>query len=141
MAASNLDPNKKYPVIEHYPRPQIGSVGQWMWRSGGENKALPSWFVVVQLDHLARPTGRRRSSNYTATSSTTVCRTTWRASQLGVRFPFRTSIASASTVTQEAASHRPMRFCAPEFYKVAYPCGQPRQRSYNIYWAEKYQVS
>ncbi|MGH7459470.1 MAG: DPP IV N-terminal domain-containing protein, partial [Longimicrobiales bacterium] len=54
---SNLDPTKKYPVIEYiYPGPRVGSVGQWAWSAGGENKSLAELgFIVLQIDHLGTP--------------------------------------------------------------------------------------
>jgi dipeptidyl aminopeptidase/acylaminoacyl peptidase len=53
----NLDPDAKYPIISHiYPGPQVGSVGQWRWKGGGEDFALAQLgFVVIQLDHMGTP--------------------------------------------------------------------------------------
>jgi dipeptidyl aminopeptidase/acylaminoacyl peptidase len=38
---TRIDSTKKYPIISHiYPGPQVGSVGQWTFKSGGEPFAL-----------------------------------------------------------------------------------------------------
>ena len=53
----NIDSTKKYPIIDHiYPGPQVGSVGSWSFKNGGEQFALAELgFVVIQLDHLGTP--------------------------------------------------------------------------------------
>ena len=52
-----LDSTKKYPIIENiYPGPQVGSVGAWSFKNGGEPFSLAELgFVVIQLDHLGTP--------------------------------------------------------------------------------------
>ncbi|HYW49827.1 MAG TPA: DPP IV N-terminal domain-containing protein, partial [Gemmatimonadaceae bacterium] len=38
---SNLDTTRRYPIISHiYPGPQVGSVGAWTYKAGGEPAAL-----------------------------------------------------------------------------------------------------
>ena len=53
----NIDSTKKYPIISHiYPGPQVGSVGSWSFKNGGEPFSLAELgFVVIQLDHLGTP--------------------------------------------------------------------------------------
>lgn len=55
---SNLDPNKKYPVIDYiYPGPQGGSVGSWSFSaSRGDHQALAELgFIVVLIEGSGNP--------------------------------------------------------------------------------------
>ena len=55
---TNLDPNKKYPIIDYiYPGPQGGSVGSWSFSSArGDNQALAELgFVVVAIEGTSNP--------------------------------------------------------------------------------------
>lgn len=55
---TNLDPNKKYPVIDYiYPGPQGGSVGNWSFvASRGDHQALAELgFVVVLIEGTCNP--------------------------------------------------------------------------------------
>lgn len=60
---SNLDPNKKYPVVNYiYPGPQGGSVGSWSFRaSRGDHQALAELgFIVVAIEGSCNP-GRSKA--------------------------------------------------------------------------------
>jgi dipeptidyl-peptidase-4 len=60
---SNLDPNKKYPVVNYiYPGPQGGSVGSWSFRpSRRDHQALAELgFVVVLIEGTCNP-GRSKA--------------------------------------------------------------------------------
>ena len=50
---SNFDPKKKYPIITHiYPGPQVGSVADWGFSTGGSGQArslAELGFIVIQL--------------------------------------------------------------------------------------------
>jgi dipeptidyl-peptidase 4 len=142
---SNFDANKKYPVIENiYPGPQVGSVGQWAWSSGSENKSLAELgFVVIQLDHLGTPLRSKAfHDNYYGNFIDNGLPDHIAAlKQLGARHPFmdldRVGIYGHSG-GGFASTDAILRF--PEFYKVAVSgAGNHDNRSYNIYWAEKYQ--
>lgn len=55
---TNLDPNKKYPVVDYiYPGPQGGSVGGWNFSvSRGDHQALAELgFVVVLIEGTGNP--------------------------------------------------------------------------------------
>ncbi|MBS1531218.1 MAG: DPP IV N-terminal domain-containing protein, partial [Bacteroidetes bacterium] len=55
---ANLDPNKKYPIIDYiYPGPQGGSVGSWSFvASRGDDNALTELgFVVVEIEGTSNP--------------------------------------------------------------------------------------
>ncbi|MEX2284475.1 MAG: DPP IV N-terminal domain-containing protein [Gemmatimonadota bacterium] len=142
---SNFDPTKKYPVIENiYPGPQVGSVGQWAWGSGSENKSLAELgFVVIQLDHLGTPLRSKAfHDNYYGNFIDNGLPDHIAAlKQLGARYPYldldRVGIYGHSG-GGFASTDAILRF--PEFYKVAVSgAGNHDNRSYNIYWAEKYQ--
>lgn len=60
---TNLDPNKKYPVVNYiYPGPQGGSVGSWSFRaSRGDHQALAELgFIVVAIEGSCNP-GRSKA--------------------------------------------------------------------------------
>ena len=140
-----LDTTKRYPVIDNiYPGPQVGSVGSWSFKSGGEPFALAQLgFVVVQIDHLGTPMRSKAfHDNYYANfidnglpDHVAVIK------QLGARYPFldldRVGIFGHSG-GGFASTDAMFRF--PDFFKVAVSSsGNHDNRSYNIYWAEKYQ--
>ena len=145
MVPSNFDATKKYPVIEYiYPGPQVGSVGQWAWQSGSENKALAELgFVVVQLDHLGTPLRSKafHDNYYGNFIDNGLPDHVAGLKQLGAMFPFmdldRVGIYGHSG-GGFASTDAILRY--PDFYKVAVStAGNHDNRSYNIYWAEKYQ--
>jgi dipeptidyl aminopeptidase/acylaminoacyl peptidase len=141
----NLDSTKKYPIISHiYPGPQVGSVGAWTFKNGGEPFSLAELgFVVVQIDHIGTP-NRSKSfhDNYYGNfidnglpDHITVIK------QLAARHSFidieRVGIFGHSG-GGFASTDAMLRF--PDFFKVAVSgSGNHDNRSYNIYWAEKYQ--
>jgi dipeptidyl aminopeptidase/acylaminoacyl peptidase len=141
----NVDEDAEYPIISHiYPGPQVGSVGGWSFKGGGEDFALAQLgFVVIQLDHLGTPLRSKAfHDNYYGNFTdnglpdhVTVIR------QLAARYPFidldRVGIYGHSG-GGFASTDAILRF--PDFFKVAVSgAGNHDNRSYNIYWAEKYQ--
>lgn len=55
---TNLDPNKKYPIIDYiYPGPQGGSVGSWSFSPAkNDNQSLAELgFIVLQLEGSSNP--------------------------------------------------------------------------------------
>ncbi len=142
---SKLDTTKHYPIISHiYPGPQVGSVGAWSFKSSGEPFALAELgFVVVQIDHLGTP-GRSKAfhDNYYGNFTDNGLPDHITAiKQLGSRHAFidleRVGIFGHSG-GGFASTDAILRF--PEFFSVAVSgAGNHDNRSYNIYWAEKYQ--
>ena len=140
-----LDTTRRYPVISHiYPGPQVGSVGAWTFKGNGEPFALAELgFVVVQIDHLGTP-GRSKAfhDNYYGNFIDNGLPDHVAAiKQLGARHRFldldRVGIFGHSG-GGFASTDAILRF--PEFFKVAVSgAGNHDNRSYNIYWAEKYQ--
>ena len=141
----DLDENAKYPIISHiYPGPQRGNVGDREFKGGGENFALAQLgFVVVQIDHRGTPhRSKAFHDNYYGNlidngipDHIAVIR------QLAARHSFidldRVGIYGHSG-GGFASTDAMLRY--PEFFKVAVSgAGNHDNRSYNIYWAEKYQ--
>ncbi len=142
---STLDSTKSYPIISHiYPGPQVGSVGAWTFKNGGEPHALAELgFIVVQIDHLGTP-GRSKAfhDNYYGNFTDNGLPDHIAAiKQLAARHRFididRVGIFGHSG-GGFASTDAILKF--PEFFKVAVSgAGNHDNRSYNIYWAEKYQ--
>ncbi len=141
----NLDSTKRYPVINHiYPGPQIGSVGGWSFKSGGEQFALAQFgFVVLQIDHLGTPMRSKAFHDhyYANFIDNGLPDHVAVIKQLGARHPFldldRVGIFGHSG-GGFASTDAMFRF--PDFFKVAVSTsGNHDNRSYNISWAEKYQ--
>ena len=142
---SRLDSTKSYPIISHiYPGPQVGSVGAWTFKSSGEPFAQAELgFVVVQIDHLGTP-GRSKAfhdSYYGNFTDNGLPDHIAAMKQLGSRYRFidldRVGIFGHSG-GGFASTDAILRY--PEFFKVAVSgAGNHDNRSYNIYWAEKYQ--
>ena len=141
----NLDTARSYPVIDNiYPGPQVGSVGQWSFKGGGEAFSLAELgFVVVQIDHMGTPFRSKafHDSYYGNFTDNGLPDHVAVIKQLASRFPFmdvdRVGIfghSGGGFASTDAI------FKYPDFFKVAVAgSGNHDNRSYNIYWAEKYQ--
>ena len=142
----NLDPEASYPIITHiYPGPQVGSVGRaWNFRSGGDDFALAQLgFVVIQLDHMGTPWRSKafHDNYYGDFNDNGLPDHVAAIRQLAARYPFidldRVGIyghSGGGFATTDAM------FRFPEFFHVGVAgAGNHDNRSYNIYWAEKYQ--
>lgn len=141
----NIDSTKKYPIISHiYPGPQVGSVGRWDFKSGGEPYALAELgFVVIQLDHMGTPLRSKafHDNYYGFFGDNGLPDHITAIKQLGSRYSFidtdRVGIFGHSG-GGFASTDAILRY--PDFFKVAVSgAGNHDNRSYNIYWAEKYQ--
>ena len=141
----DLDENAKYPIISHiYPGPQVGSVGAWEFKGGGEDFALAQLgFVVVQIDHLGTPHRSKafHDNYYGNFIDNGIPDHIAVIKQLAARHPFidldRVGIYGHSG-GGFASTDAILRF--PDFFKVAVSgAGNHDNRSYHIYWAEKYQ--
>ena len=141
----DLDENARYPIISHiYPGPQVGSVGSWEFKGGGEDFALAQMgFVVVQIDHLGTPHRSKafHDNFYGNFIDNGIPDHIAVIKQLAARYPFidldRVGIYGHSG-GGFASTDAILRY--PEFFKVAVSgAGNHDNRSYQIYWAEKYQ--
>jgi dipeptidyl-peptidase 4 len=140
-----IDSTKKYPIIDNiYPGPQVGSVGSWSFKGGGEPFALAELgFVVIQLDHLRTPfRSKAFHDNYYGNFGDNGLPDHIAAiKQLAARHAFididRVGIFGHSG-GGFASTDAILRY--PDFFKVAVSgAGNHDNRSYNIYWSEKYQ--
>jgi dipeptidyl aminopeptidase/acylaminoacyl peptidase len=142
---ADFDSTKSYPVISHiYPGPQVGSVGRWRFKAGSEPAAIAQLgFVVLQIDHLGTPNrskafhdnyyanfGDNGIADHVAVIKALGGRHRWMdLDRVGIFGHSGGGFASTGAM---------LRF--PEFFKVAVSsAGNHDNRSYNIYWAEKYQ--
>ena len=140
-----IDSTRKYPIISHiYPGPQVGSVGAWNFKGGNEAVGLAELgFVVLQLDHLGTPLRSKAFhdhyygnfidngiEDHVAAIKQLASRYRWiDLDRVGIFGHSGGGFASTDAI---------LRF--PEFFKVAVSgAGNHDNRSYNIYWAEKYQ--
>lgn len=140
-----IDSTAKYPIISHiYPGPQIGSVFDWSFKSGGEDFALSRLgFVAIQLNAMGTPfRSKAFHDNYYGNFGDNGLPDQIAAiKQLAARYPFidvdRVGIYGGSG-GGFSSTDAILRY--PEFFKVAVSTsGNHDNRSYNIGWAEKYQ--
>ena len=140
-----IDSTKKYPIISHiYPGPQVGSVGQWTFKNGGEAFSLAELgFVVIQLDHMGTPLRSKafHDNYYGNFGDNGLPDHITAIKQLATRYPFidgdKVGIFGHSG-GGFASTDAILRY--PDFFDVAVSgAGNHDNRSYNIYWAEKYQ--
>ena len=142
---SNLDTTRRYPIITNiYPGPQVGSVGAWSYKAAGEPAAIAELgFIVVQIDHLGTPLRSKAfHDNYYGNFSDNglpdhIAVIKQLASRYGYIDIDRVGIFGHSG-GGFASTDALLRY--PDFFKVAVAgSGNHDNRSYNIYWAEKYQ--
>jgi dipeptidyl-peptidase 4 len=141
----NIDTTKKYPIIDNiYPGPQVGSVGSWSFKNGGETFSLAELgFVVIQLDHLGTPFRSKafHDTYYGNFADNGLPDHVTAIKQLATKYKFidldRVGIFGHSG---GGFASTDAMFRYPDFFKVAVSgAGNHDNRSYNIYWAEKYQ--
>ena len=140
-----IDTTKKYPIITNiYPGPQVGSVGAWRFKNGGEAMSLAELgFVVIQYDHMGTPLRSKafHDNYYGNFGDNGLLDHITAIKQLAARHSFidvnRVGIFGHSG-GGFASTDAILRY--PEFFKVAVSgAGNHDNRSYNIYWSEKYQ--
>jgi dipeptidyl-peptidase-4 len=140
-----IDSVAKHPIISHiYPGPQIGSVFDWNFKSGGEDFALAQLgFVVIQLNAMGTPFRSKgfHDAYYGNFGDNGLPDHIAAIKQLAARYPFididRVGIYGGSG-GGFSSTDAILRY--PDFFKVAVSTsGNHDNRSYNIYWAEKYQ--
>lgn len=141
----DMDPAKKYPVIDHiYPGPFVGSVGSWSFKGGGEQFSLAQLgFIVVEIDHIGtRFRSKAFYDNYYGNMADNgIPDHVVAIKQLSARYPVfdldRVGIYGHSG-GGFASTDAMLRF--PDFYKVAVSgSGNHDQMTYGHYWGEVYQ--
>lgn len=142
---TNLDPNKKYPIIDYiYPGPQGGSVGSWSFAaSRGDNQALAELgFVVVAIEGTANPL---RSKSYHDMSYGNMSINTLPDQIAGIR-QLAARYSYIDTTRVGIWGHSGGGFataCAmfryPDFFKVGISeSGNHDNRNYEDDWGERY---
>ena len=142
----NLDPAKKYPIVNHiYPGPQTGSVGSRNFSAGrGDAQALAELgFVVVEIDGMGTPWRSKKfhEAYFGDMGDNTLPDQIAAMKQLAQRYPWididRAGIYGHSGGGYAAAG---AMFHFPEFFKVGISeAGNHDNRVYEDDWAEKWQ--
>ncbi len=151
---SNFDSTKTYPIIDHiYPGPQIITVPKDFFPTNapgltyatfGQVQALAELgFIVVNIDHMGGPMRSKafHDNYYGFFGDNGIPDHITAIKQLAARHDFidldRVGIYGHSG-GGFASTDAILRY--PDFFKVAVSTsGNHDNRSYNIYWAEKYQ--
>jgi len=143
----SLDPAAHYPVIVNiYPGPQIGSVGNWSFDvlRRGENHGLAELgFIVIQVDALGTPYRWKAFHDawYGNMGDNGIPDQIVAVQQLAARRPYmdldRVGIYGHSG-GGFSSTDAILRY--PDFFKVAVSSsGNHDNRSYGHYWAEQYE--
>jgi len=144
-APTNLDPSKKYPIIDYiYPGPQGGSVGSRSFAaSRNDNQALAELgFVVVQIDGMCNPLRSKKfhDSCYGNMADNTLPDQVEGIKQLAGKYPYidinRVGIWGHSGGGFATAA---AMFRYPDFFKVGISeSGNHDNRNYEDDWGERY---
>jgi dipeptidyl aminopeptidase/acylaminoacyl peptidase len=141
----NLDPNKKYPVIDYiYPGPQGGSVGSWAFSAAkGDNNALAELgFIVVEIEGTSNPLRSKSFHDmaYGNMAENTLPDQVTGIQQLAKTYPYmdldRVGIWGHSGGGFATAG---AMFRYPDFFKVGIAeSGNHDNRNYEDNWGERY---
>lgn len=142
---TNLDPNKKYPIIDYiYPGPQGGSVGSRSFSTArGDNQALAELgFIVMQVDGMCNPLRSKKfhDSCYGNMADNTLPDQVAAIKQLAAKYPYididRVGIWGHSGGGFATAA---AMFRYPDFFKVGISeSGNHDNREYEDDWGERY---
>ncbi len=142
---SNLDPNKKYPVVDYiYPGPQGGSVGSWSFSaSRGDHQALAELgFIVVAIEGTSNPLRSKsfHDMSYGNMAENTIPDQIAGIRQLAAKYGYldttRVGIWGHSGGGFATAT---AMFRYPDFFKVGISeSGNHDNRNYEDDWGERY---
>jgi dipeptidyl aminopeptidase/acylaminoacyl peptidase len=142
---TNLDPKKKYPIINHiYPGPQGGSVGNWGFSSArGDSQALAELgFVVVEIEGTCNPLRSKKFHDacYGNMADNTLPDQITAMQQLAQKYPYididRAGVWGHSGGGYATAA---AMFRYPDFFKVGISeSGNHDNRNYEDDWGERY---
>lgn len=142
---TNLDPARKYPVIDYiYPGPQGGGVGSWAFSTArNDNQALAELgFVVVVIEGSCNPLRSKsyHDACYGNMAENTLGDQVAGIRQLAQRYPYldleRVGIWGHSGGGYATAA---AMFRYPDFFKVGISeSGNHENRNYEDDWAERY---
>jgi dienelactone hydrolase len=141
----NLDPNKKYPVIDYiYPGPQGGSVGSWAFSTTrGDNGALAELgFIVVEIEGTSNPLRSKsfHDMSYGNMADNTLSDQVGGIKQLAATYPYmdldKVGIWGHSGGGFATAG---AMFRYPDFFKVGIAeSGNHENLNYEDNWGERY---
>lgn len=141
----NVDPNKKYPVIDYiYPGPQGGSVGSWAFAvTRGDNGALAELgFVVVEIEGTSNPYRSKsfHDMSYGNMADNTLGDQVAGIKELATKYPYmdltRVGIWGHSGGGFATAG---AMFRYPDFFKVGIAeSGNHENLNYEDNWGERY---
>jgi dipeptidyl aminopeptidase/acylaminoacyl peptidase len=140
----NMDPKKKYPVIDYiYPGPQGGSVGNWSFSaSRGDNQALAELgFIVVLIEGTSNPNRSKsfHDMNYGNMGENTLPDQVTAIRQLSQRFPIDTTRVGIWGHSGGGFATAAAMFRYPDFFKVGISeSGNHDNRNYEDDWGERY---
>ncbi|MDP4261772.1 MAG: DPP IV N-terminal domain-containing protein [Bacteroidota bacterium] len=142
---TNLDPNKKYPIIDYiYPGPQGGSVGSWAFSaSRGDHQSLAELgFIVVVIEGTSNP-DRSKSFHdmyYPNMSENTLPDQVAGIRQLAQKYPYMdTSRIGIWGHSGGGFATAAAMFRYPDFFKVGISeSGNHDNRNYEDDWGERY---
>jgi dipeptidyl aminopeptidase/acylaminoacyl peptidase len=142
---SNLDANRKYPIINHiYPGPQGGSVGTWGFAHAvQDNQALAELgFIVVEIEGSCNPQRSKKFHDacYGNMADNTLEDQITGMRQLAQKYPYidltRVGIWGHSGGGFATAA---AMFRYPDFFKVGISeSGNHDNRNYEDDWGERY---
>jgi dipeptidyl aminopeptidase/acylaminoacyl peptidase len=142
---TNLDHNKKYPVIDYiYPGPQGGSVGSWSFAaSRGDNQALAELgFIVVEIEGTSNPLRSKsfHDMSYGNMAENTLPDQITGIKQMAAKYSYmdttRVGIWGHSGGGFATAT---AMFRYPDFFKVGISeSGNHDNRNYEDDWGERY---
>jgi dipeptidyl aminopeptidase/acylaminoacyl peptidase len=143
---TNLDPAKKYPIINHiYPGPQGGSVGSRSFSAArGDCQALAELgFVVVEIDGMGNPSRSKKFHDfyYGNMGDNTLPDQVTGMQQLAQRYPW-IDIARAGIYGHSGGGYATAdaMFRFPDFFKAGVSeAGNHDNRDYEDDWGERYQ--
>jgi len=143
---TSLDPNKKYPIVNHiYPGPQGGSVGSWSFAAArGDCQALAELgFIVVEIEGTGNPLRSKsfHDAYYGNMGDNTLPDQVSGMKQLAATYPWididRVGIYGHSGGGYATAD---AMFRYPDFFKVGISeSGNHDNREYEDDWGEMYQ--
>lgn len=142
---TNLDPQKKYPVVNYiYPGPQGGSIGSWSFSpANGDNQALSELgFIVIAIEGTCNPSRSKSFHDlcYGNMADNTLPDQISGIQQLARKYPYidtsRVGIWGHSGGGYATAA---AMFRFPDFYKVGISeSGNHDNRNYEDDWGERY---
>jgi dipeptidyl aminopeptidase/acylaminoacyl peptidase len=141
---TNMDANKKYPVIDYiYPGPQGGSVGSWAFSaSRGDNQALAELgFIVVLIEGTSNPNRSKsfHDMNYGNMAENTIPDQVTAIRQLAQRYPIDTTKVGIWGHSGGGFATATAMFRYPDFFKVGISeSGNHDNRNYEDDWGERY---